>query len=252
MEKIKYLLLEKKRYIIGIILLLGIITTITFIMLGSKDSVKANELEENVIEEQEEVVEEKEEEKCLVKVDIKGQVNNPGLYEVECSERVNDVVTLAGGLTQTADTSTINLSKKVFDQMVIIVSAKQEEKKMETTSVKNDACVCDSKAKEEKKEEMKTEVVEETKDNYVCTTTCVNNMDETDVNTSTEVSDNKISLNSATKEELMTLTGVGEAKALNIIKYREEHNGFKEIEEIMNISGIGEKAFEKIKDSIKL
>ena len=50
----------------------------------------------------------------------------------------------------------------------------------------------------------------------------------------------------------MTLTGIGESKALAIIKYREENNGFKTLEELMNISGIGEKVFAKIKDSITL
>ena len=60
----------------------------------------------------------------------------------------------------------------------------------------------------------------------------------------------KVNLNKATKEELMTLSGVGEAKASQIIQYREEHGKFKRIEDIMNISGIKEGLFEKIKDKI--
>lgn len=64
--------------------------------------------------------------------------------------------------------------------------------------------------------------------------------------------DGKVNLNTASKEELMTLPGVGEAKASSIIAYREEHGGFKSIEEIMNISGIKEGLFEKIKDYIKI
>ena len=60
----------------------------------------------------------------------------------------------------------------------------------------------------------------------------------------------KINLNTATKEELMTLKGIGEAKAADIIRYREEQGPFQTVEEVMNISGIKEAAFEKIKNDI--
>ena len=63
---------------------------------------------------------------------------------------------------------------------------------------------------------------------------------------------NKININTATREELMTLKGIGEAKADAIIMYREETGGFTEISQIMNISGIKEAAFNKIKDSISV
>ena len=59
-----------------------------------------------------------------------------------------------------------------------------------------------------------------------------------------------VNLNTAGKEELMTLRGVGEAKADDIIRYRESHGGFQKIEDIMEISGIKEAAFQKIKDDI--
>ena len=65
-------------------------------------------------------------------------------------------------------------------------------------------------------------------------------------------SDGKINLNKATKEELMTLPGVGGARAESIIQYRNKNGGFKSIEEIMQISGIKEGLFEKIKDLIKV
>lgn len=61
-----------------------------------------------------------------------------------------------------------------------------------------------------------------------------------------------IHINAATKEQLMSLPGIGESKALSIISYRESNNGFKNIEEIMNVSGIKESMYEKIKDLITL
>ena len=59
-----------------------------------------------------------------------------------------------------------------------------------------------------------------------------------------------ININTATSEELQTLSGIGAAKAAAIIAYREEHGAFGDISEIMNVSGIGEKIFENIRDSI--
>ena len=63
---------------------------------------------------------------------------------------------------------------------------------------------------------------------------------------------NSISLNTATKEELMQLPGIGESKAELIIRYREENGSFQNIEEIKNIKGIGDSIFEKIKANITL
>tara|TARA_B100000965_G_C19425583_1_gene684100 strand:+ start:297 stop:929 length:633 start_codon:yes stop_codon:yes gene_type:complete len=63
--------------------------------------------------------------------------------------------------------------------------------------------------------------------------------------------DNKININTASKEELIKLNGIGESISENIIKYRQDNNGFKSIEDIMNVTGIGNSKFEQIKDSIK-
>jgi competence protein ComEA len=62
--------------------------------------------------------------------------------------------------------------------------------------------------------------------------------------------DGKVNLNKASETELQTLTGVGPAKATAIIEYRDQNGGFKKVEELMEISGIGEKTFEKLKDQI--
>lgn len=68
----------------------------------------------------------------------------------------------------------------------------------------------------------------------------------------TQQEDGKVNLNTATEEQLMTLTGIGQAKARSIIAWREEHGGFSKIEDLMEIEGIKEGVFSKIKDSIKV
>ena len=69
---------------------------------------------------------EKEESAKMVQIDIKGQVLSPGLYSLDENSRIMDAIKLAGGLTEEADTSVINLSKKVTDEMVIIIYSKEE------------------------------------------------------------------------------------------------------------------------------
>lgn len=64
--------------------------------------------------------------------------------------------------------------------------------------------------------------------------------------------DRKININTASKEELIKLNGIGESISENIIKYRQENNGFKSIEDIMDVTGIGNSKFEQIKDNIKV
>ena len=67
-----------------------------------------------------------------------------------------------------------------------------------------------------------------------------------------ESDDGKISINDSDISKLKEIPGIGEVKANSIISYREKNNGFKSIEELKNVDGIGEKTFEKIKDNIKL
>ena len=64
--------------------------------------------------------------------------------------------------------------------------------------------------------------------------------------------DGKVNLNQATKEELMTLSGVGEKKAEKIIEYREENGSFKTIEDLKNVNGFGEKSFESLEKYIRI
>ena len=155
--------------------------------------------------------------------DIKGEVVSPGVYSIECDKRVIDAIDKSGGLTKNSDTSVLNLSKKIEDGMVIIVYSKKEVSNY-----------------------LKT-LEEESKKNSICSSSNVVNgacIDNNNVSNS-----NLVNINTASLNELMTLSGVGESKAKNIISYR-ENTPFKTIEDILNVDGIGESIYVKIKENI--
>ena len=104
------------------------------------------------------------------------------------------------------------------------IISKEEVKNEEDNIIKNDGLIGDEQNNEKEEQEEKKDVIVENK---------------------------KISLNNATKEELMTLSGIGESKALAIIEYR-NNKQFESIEEITNIKGIGNSIYEKIKEDITL
>ena len=75
---------------------------------------------------------------------------------------------------------------------------------------------------------------------------------QTGLPTNSEMDAGKININTATSLELESLPGIGAAKAASIITFREQNGPFKEIEDLVNVSGIGDKSFEKLKDQIKV
>jgi competence protein ComEA len=189
-------------------------------------------VEDAIVEEQ---VDEKKEEYCYV--DIKGAIVNPNVYKVEKNSRIIDVIGLAGGLTGEADTSTLNLSKKVTDEMFIIIYNKSEIEKFKNNGITT------------------TEVIKYVEKECNCpdptiNDSCINNEKDENIDSSNEST--KLSLNTATKEGLMTLPGIGESKASAIIEYRNNNGLFENIEDVKNVTGIGDSIFDKIKDLITL
>lgn len=174
----------------------------------------------------------KETQKKNYKVDIKGEILNPGVYELEENSRIIDVINKAGGLLENSDTTYINLSKKIKDEMVIIIYNEEYIKKYK-----------------DKKEEPEYIYIENECDcpddmNEACT---IQKEEEKE-----ELGKKLLSINKASVDELTTLPGIGKSKAENIIKYREENGDFKTIEDIKNVNGIGDNLLEKIKDSITI
>lgn len=143
-------------------------------------------------------------------VHICGSVNNSGVYMCDSNSRLFEVIELAGGFTQEADETYLNLVEKISDGQRIYVPSKEE---VLTGNIENISQVNNNQAQ-------------------------------------SNIATSLININTASKEQLMTLPGIGEAKALDIISYRSTNGNFKNTEDIKNISGIKESAYSKIKDLI--
>jgi competence protein ComEA len=143
-------------------------------------------------------------------VDVKGAVKKPGVYKAQTGERAIDLINKAGGLNERADSKGINFAMRVTDEMVLYIPSAGEN-------------------------------IE-----GIQSTVSFSGGGDGDGGANAD----KVNLNRATQADLETLPGIGEAKALAIIEYRETNGPFKKIEDIMLISGFGEKTFEKLKDKI--
>lgn len=192
------MVLEKREWIIIVI-----IAFISGIFLGNYAFKKNNDYSLNIENQYQKIY-----------VHIIGEIKYPGVYEMEAGDRVFQLVEKAGGLTENADISSINLSKKLVDGEKITIFAK------------------------------KTSVVTE---NLSSSGNLNNNSFST--NTSTN-SSNLININTASQKELEELPGIGPTLSQRIIEYREKNGYFQTIEDIKKVSGIGDKKFEAIKDLI--
>ena len=146
-------------------------------------------------------------------VDIKGEVLRPGVYEFSCESRIQEVIKKAGGFTEEADETKINLAQKITDQMQMIVPnlhSKQEGGVTEGNSEKGN----------------------------LSNTTPSNSKQGT------------VNINTATLEELQTIKGIGKKKAEAILQYRKEHGAFRTKEDLLRVKGIGKKALEAIESQV--
>lgn len=239
MEKIKNYVSERKLELLIIVFLLG---AICFLVWNSYFNKNENLLENddvNLISDNLEKVEESSnvsEEKYIL-VDVKGEVKKPGVYKLKENSRVIDAINASGGLTKKAYTKYINLSRILKDENVIIVNSTSEIKKVSSgnnitevkinNNSKNSASISES------------ELI--TNDNV--------KSEEDNTGNSLE-SNQKVNINTATKEELMKLSNIGESKAEKIIDYRTANGNFNSIEDIKKVSGIGDKLYDSIKENI--
>lgn len=146
---------------------------------------------------------------------ICGAVNVPGVYEVEQNARLYEVVEAAGGLREDAAEESVNQARQIEDGEMIRILTQEEA-----------AQAGDEEAGEGAENDVKAETAND--------------------------SDGRIDLNLATVAELMTLPGIGQAKADSIVRYREKNGAFSSIEGIKQVEGIKEGVYNRIKDNIKV
>lgn len=219
--------LNKKQKII-----LGILTAIVagficYYVYARDEGNNTIDLESN-IETQEEVTEQEKEgySDDRILVHISGAVNKEGIVELKIGSRIADAIDKAGGIKEEADIEDINLAYKLEDGMKIHIPTKQEKERESSNIIK----------------EGKTEEITE---KYVTTSSGVSAKNETK-----NTQNLKININTATQTQLETLPGIGPSTATKIITYRKEKGKFKKIEDIKEVSGIGDSKFEKIKNYI--
>lgn len=154
------------------------------------------------------------EESGLIFVDVCGAVKIPGVYQLPVGSRVFQAVEMAGGFREDAEKYLINQADLLSDGQQIRILTKEEAKSMEI-------------------QEMSQE--EDSRKN---------------ASTGEDRASDKININRADKTVLMTIPGIGESKAEAIIAYREIHGSFSSVDELMQVEGIKEKTYEKLKDKI--
>lgn len=259
--------LNKIGVIIGIMMLLVLIGAGLYLFVSQNN-------ENYLVAEDENLLAEKsvQEEKIVnkIKVEVKGEVAVPGVYELDDESRLQDLIDAAGGFNEKAYYDNINLSMKLKDEMVLVVYNKDKVNKSinnsnktnhvnKSSKVNTNTSISNEANEKNMKPEYNIDVALENNESVIekeenKTTEVVKPNDNNDVVINDEgASTNKlVNINTAGVKELSTLTGIGKAKAQKIIDYREANRGFKSIDEIMKVKGIGKATYEKFKANITI
>ncbi|MBS5335687.1 MAG: helix-hairpin-helix domain-containing protein [Anaerovoracaceae bacterium] len=208
-DDLKELVLSNKELIKKAALPLTVVAALLFFWItggDSKGELSVKESEEQSAKQEEVKVgddfdSEEAGEAADIYVDISGCVKNPGVYKVEPGTRIFQVIERAGGLTDGADTESVNRAEEVADGQKIVI--RHMEASSEEESIIN-----------------------------------------------SDKSSGKVNINTADMSELQSVPGIGPATAQKIIEYREHNGKFKSVEDILNVSGIGDKTLENMRPYI--
>lgn len=175
----------------------GIIATVVFLINGISSPKNVEISTEDSLQADQVAVQ-----AAIIYVHIVGEISQPGIYQLESGARLMDAIFAAGGLTKSADQSSVNLARELTDGEQVVVFKTGEAP---STASTNGAAA-----------------------------------------------GGKISLNRASQAELEQLPGVGPALAGRILDWRSANGGFKKKEDLLNISGIGDKLFAGLKNEVVL
>lgn len=176
-----------------------------------------------------------------IKVYVVGCVNNPGIVTLKKGQMIDDAIKLAGGVTEEADVSNINLVYKLKENVTLRILPKQEKQVAQAPQV-----VSAQQASNPAPPAPVVEFIAETGSGVVID----NGSNGTTGSSGQQKSGGKININSASAEQLDSLPGIGIETAKDIIAFREKNGDFKTINDIMKVTGIKESKFSKIKDQI--
>lgn len=216
-EEIKKIIIEKKKYFI----IFAVIAGLFIFYQNNKQAKTENNLLSSPSEQNSKQLSKTKNEKQAssngkVTCDISGAINEEGVYTLQSGARLQDLIEAAGGLKSRAQIKAINRALLLKDQDKIYIPYKGEK-------VENEAAMNSASGKPEKANA-----------------------------SSSASSSDKVNLNTASAADLQKLNGIGEKKAEQIIAYREQKGQFKKIEDLKEVSGIGDKTFAALKDHLEV
>ncbi len=207
---------NKQKIILFIILLIMVFTILYYFIFYQNNSENYSYIEDNIentntiSSENNQIVEEEN----YIIIHVAGSVKNPGIIKLKYGARIIDAIEAAGGLTEDANINDVNLAYILEDAQKLYIPNKNDDL-------------------------YNGEILSSTNGEKI--------IDEIDSSINNNL---KININTAKQTELESLPGIGPSIALKIIEYRNEHGNFTSIEDIKNVSGLGDSKFNNIKDFI--
>ena len=220
MKEIILNLSKKQKIIISIVIIIIFALVLIYVYqnlyVDDSEIILSNNINDGTLNTNEIGAKEEKDDEGKVVVHVIGEVNNPGVVTLKEGSRIIDAINKAGGKTEEADLSKINLAYIVEDGTQIYIPRINEN--LNQVNLISDGAGIGVIINDSNMEENKVEV--------------------------------KVNINTANKEKLETLPGIGETTAQKIIDYREANGKFKTIEDIKNVSGIGDAKYDSLKDKI--